>query len=131
MSIKEKPMLTDTEKAQLITLANNLKATPRTWAGLSLASKMLIARSDSFVQEQRNFFGDWWLEVTDAIVASINSKLPANTRCEPRIDLLGRKWINVDLFTDIDGRLLRILADIRNLPFVFKLTADWPVLQGA
>lgn len=116
--------LTPEEKTRLATLENNMKLAPRTFAGLSAASKVLITKQGTFIEEQRRFFGAWWLEVDDKRVETINALLPENNVVEPRIDIDGRKWLNSDLLSDV--RLAKILPELQALTLVNKDDKHWP-----
>jgi hypothetical protein len=120
--------LTPTEKTQLATLENNMKLAPRTFAGLSAASKSLITKDGTFVDEQREFFSAWWLEVDDKRVETINALMPENNVCEPRIDTKGRKWVSSDLLSD--KRLVKILPELQALVLVNKPESDWPLPEA-
>lgn len=116
--------LTPEEKTRLTTLESNMKLAPRTFAGLSAASKSLITKEGTFIAEQRRFFSVWWLEVDDKRVETINSLLPENNIVEPRIDIDGRKWLNSDLLSDV--RLVKILPELQALTLVNKDDKHWP-----
>lgn len=114
-------------KVELTALSKDYKEAQRTTK--DVLKRVLKSDVAGFSEDQRAFFAEWWLEVDEKTLDTINSLMPPNNVVAPRVDTDGKLWINFDLFTDAwdGGRLASIIDILRDLKPVQKDAADWPV----
>lgn len=127
--------MTPEELAAITAVGDAMRANPRPWVELTPQEQAVIVAvlkpDPVFTTEQRQFIALWWMQVNDTQVEQINAAMPANTRCVPRIDGEGRKWVSCDFFTDAleQRRLASVLPILQTLTLEYKLPSYWPVVE--
>lgn len=124
--------MTEEELQMIVAVGDSMRANPRAWSELTEHEKAVIIAvlkpQPVFTAEQRAFIAKWWMQVSDSDVNAINASMPANSRCVPRLDVNGEKWVSCDFFTDaLEGRRLSSLVPVlQGLTLEYKTSEDWP-----
>jgi hypothetical protein len=127
--------MTEEQTAILTAIGDALRSQPMTWNGIPSDMKetvigLMNPGPRGFEPDQRTFLNWWWMEVDDAKLATLNSKMPPHNVISPRLDAEGNKYISADLFTDAvlpGSRLSAILPDMLDLVLVYRPEDTWPV----
>ena len=127
--------MTEEQIAIMTAIGDALRAQPMSWNEIPQETKDVVIGLmnpgiTGFTPEQRTFLNWWWMKVDAARLAQINSAMPPNTVCEPRIDGDGDGFISADLFSDAvlpDSRLEAVLPMLLDLTLRYLPEDYWPI----